>query len=358
MNMVNVNKLSDRIAKSVLTVGCDFKQSHGGIAQVLFYYSQFIFPDFKFVASSGEGGKLVKILKMIRGLVKYIMLLVSDKTIDIVHIHTASNLSFRRSAIYLKLAKLFGKKVVLHIHGGAFAEYCRRDKRFVTKILNQADVIVCLSEKWKDFFSKITSGKNIRVINNVIPYPIDVKRLQDKKCHSLFLGMFCSAKGIYDLLNVIALHKDYFQNKFILHLGGNGEIANVRNFIRLNKLDDIVKYEGWLSGVQKNTILNISDIFILPSYVEGLPLSILEAMTYKMAIVTTDVGGIPEIVHQGKNGFINNPGDLDGLFESLKILIENKDLRERMGTYSWDFVQSYLPECVCSQLFELYKSLK
>ena len=107
----------------------------------------------------------------------------------------------------------------------------------------------------------------------------------------------------------------------------------------------------------KQILLNIADAYILPSYNAGLPISVLEAMSYSLPIISTRVGGIPEIVKDGINGLLINPGDKKAIYDSIVSLMNNKELRENMGKQSKDIVKEHLPIYVESQLKQLYNSL-
>ena len=95
------------------------------------------------------------------------------------------------------------------------------------------------------------------------------------------------------------------------------------NFIKDNNLDEMVKFVGWVSGDAKSKILSTTDILVLPSYYEGLPISVLEAMSYAMPVITTPVGGIPEVVTDGVEGTLFTPGDKASLTQTIDTYIEN-----------------------------------
>ena len=142
-----------------------------------------------------------------------------------------------------------------------------------------------------------------------------------------------------------------------LLIGGDGEIEKVQQYIRDNKLDNVAEYIGWISGEEKTKLLNEVDVFVLPSYNEGLPISILEAMSYNLPIISTKVGGIPEILKNEYNGYLINPGDLIALENAISALINNPSKRKLQGKRSGEIVKSFLPEQVIRQLDYLYKEL-
>lgn len=104
-------------------------------------------------------------------------------------------------------------------------------------------------------------------------------------------------------------------------------------------------------------MLNWTDILILPSYNEGLPIAILEAMSYGKAIISSPVGGIPEIVMHGQNGILVKPGNQNELFNAICFFIKNKDEIKTFGNKSKEIIQPYFPEAVLSDLLKIYKNL-
>ena len=152
-------------------------------------------------------------------------------------------------------------------------------------------------------------------------------------------------------------NKEAYNGRLQLLLGGDGDIEEVNQIITNEKLERIVKYEGWVSGNKKVELLNMADAYILPSYNEGLPISVLEAMSYELPIISTRVGGIPEILEDGTNGFIMEPGDKKAIKEAIERLMDDEDLRKKMGQKSALMVKAHLPEHVEKQLKELYDHL-
>lgn len=343
--------------KNILTIGCSYKHPKGGIAQVLYNYDKFIFNDFNCIVNSVDGHAFCKLLKLFGAVILFIFRNIFNTNIKIVHIHTASYNSFKRSAIFVSLAKMFGKRVILHIHGGGFREYYQTNPSYISGVLNNCDCIITLTELWRKYFQTITRCKMIEVVENVIPEPVFKGIHRDNKFHLLFLGLITEAKGVFDLLEVIKEHNAEFNNKLILHVGGNGETENLQNYIRDNNLSDIVSYEGWVSGDKKIALLNRADAYILPSYTEGLPLSILEAMSYKLPILSTPVGGIPEVVSNGENGLLFTPGAKDEIYKSILMLLNNTEQRKKMGDNSYNKVCSYFPENVKSKLRFIYEQM-
>lgn len=348
--------LDKGIANKILTIGCECNPPRGGIAQVLYNYQMFVYPTFKFVANSGDGGKIAKMWQLIKAVFDVVAMLRKDGGIQIVHIHTSSYTGFNRSKIFIKIAKAFGKKVVLHIHGGSFREFYQTSPASISKTLDACDCIIALSESWKAFFCKVTKTK-VCIVDNIISQPQRVLGMKnDNRFHMLFLGLITAQKGIYDLVDVIREIRRDLRDKFCLHIGGNGETERLQGLINENDLSDLVSFEGWVSGEKKRELFSLADAYILPSYIEGLPISILEAMSYGLPILSTPVGGIPEVVDE-TNGILFTPGDKKEMADAIKSMVGNPQIGKSKGSASREKAVRYYPDNVASELIEIYNGI-
>ncbi len=342
-------------AKNILTIGIDYRVVRGGVAAVENVYSTFYQP-FNHVTTTVTNGQVKKLLVLCKAILQFLYWMLFHPEIKIVHVQGSVGASFWRKAIFIYIAKFFHKKVVWHMHAGRFAVFYQQHRYAVRKVVNKSDVIIALSEYWKEYFKNEFPTKRVEIIKNVISAP-RVHKQQTGYFTLLFLGLLGKNKGIYDLLECIRDHKVEFQGKLKLYIGGNGEIEHVKQLIKEYGIADIVIFEGWVSGDKKIELLNKSDAYILPSYKEGLPISILEAMSYEMPIISTPVGGIPEIVSNGENGYLVEPGNKEDIYKAIISLLNNTDLRNRMGKVSLSRVGEHLPEYVEKQLETLYDSL-
>ena len=344
-------------ANQVLTIGIEYKIVHGGVAAVENVYSTFYHP-FNHVSTVVDYGKTRKLWTFFKALSSFLYWMIFHKEIKIVHVHGASEASFWRKRIFIRIAKYYKKKIVFHCHGAEFKNFTKVHHKAVSKTLSKCDCIIALSKSWKRWFEEEFHHPNVVVIKNVIPQPV-IKDKSEADClfRLLFLGRLGKRKGIYDLLDVMIANKNAYNGRLQLLLGGDGDIEEVNQIIAKEKLEDIVKYEGWVSGEKKVELLNQADAYILPSYNEGLPISILEAMSYNLPIISTKVGGIPEILEDGINGFIMEPGDKKAIKDAIDRLMNDVDLRKKMGLESAHKVKAHLPEHVEKQLEELYDHL-
>lgn len=289
--------------------------------------------------------------------------LVINNDIKIIHIHGSSRGSFYRKFIIFLFSKyVFKKSVVYHIHGSEYHLFYNESgfyqKKMIRFFIQNSDCIICLSKSWHTFFLENFNPKKIEILPNIIDYPKKNNVNKNIKMITfLFLGFVGERKGIFDLLNVIQMNKVDFEGKIKLRIGGNGEIDRLKNFIKMQQLENIVEFLGWITAEEKKIELNHCDVYMLPSYNEGLPISILEAMSYGKPIISTPVGGIPEIVIPEKNGILVKPGNFGEISNAISYFLDNKNKLKEYGENSFELVQNHLPKSVIPQLNELYNKL-
>jgi glycosyltransferase involved in cell wall biosynthesis len=360
--MKQMIRLSSDLSSKILTIGPDYQNHRGGVGAVIDVYSRY-YEVFNFIASHKNGSSFFKSYIFVISLIKLFSTLFSNRKIRVIHIHGASYGSFYRKFIIFVIGKyIFRKKIIYHIHGGGFQVFFENSnilsKRLMKNLLSNADVVICLSQSWIEYFGQNFKTKRLLILPNIIDYPVKIKTdLKKDVITFLFFGLICKAKGIFDLIEVIARNKELYRGRIKLLIAGNEEVEHMKDLIYKHRIEDIVEFLGWISNNEKSSILNNSDVYILPSYNEGLPISILEAMSYGKAIISTKVGGIPEIVRNKENGLLINPGDLEQIKQSLNFFLENPEKIEEYGVVSEQKVQKYLPNSVLKELEEIYKSV-
>lgn len=347
------------LSKRILFLGVSMK-TKGGMTAVLVSYDKYI-ENMQFIPTWKLGNKLIKSGYALQAITRMWLKCIFDRNIKIIHIHGAANASFYRCKIFINLAKKLKKKVILHEHAADFVEFYQNsnDKTNINQTLNKCDCLIVLSESWKEYFSSIGVDKNkIYVLNNIVSPPNfkDVPR-KDNKLHLMFMGEISIRKGGFDLLQAISDNKEYFKDKLLLRMGGNEVDGDIQTFIKQHQLEEFVSYEGWISGNKKTECLNWEDVYILPSYNEGLPIAILEAMSYKHPIISTPVGGIPEIIKTQENGFLVHPGNKKEIAEAIKYYIEHPENIKIHGEKAYQTVQDFFPQKVFTDLTHIYQSL-
>jgi glycosyltransferase involved in cell wall biosynthesis len=174
----------------------------------------------------------------------------------------------------------------------------------------------------------------------------------------LFLGLLGNRKGIFDLLPAFKQASEEMPN-LRLRIGGNGDVDATRVCVRTLGLENSVCLLGWISGSVKDQELHRADIFVLPSYNEGLPMSVLEAMAWGLPVVTTPVGGIPELIENRVDGLLVRPGDIGDLREALVSLAADRALRHRLGCNARERVErNHSAAQVLTALESVYAELR
>lgn len=343
----------------ILTIGPDYRYPNGGIAKLINTYSKF-FENFEFVSTMrapkhGKETKVKTFFRMINGLFS-MSYKIFFKRYRIVHIHTASGISFLRESLFLYLASFLGAKTILHMHSGSLVEFYESHPKLVGRCVDKADMVITIAKVWETFLRK-KGHNNVITIGNPIDIPHQSNNSENGVVKILFMGLICDNKGIWDILEMIKSHRCELIGKIKLIVGGNGEVERLQEFIAANKLEDLIEYAGWIDGDKKTEILSDIDIYLQPSYREALGIAILEAMSYKIPIIASNSGGIPEIVHNGENGYLVQAGDKEGLFNALKKLINSRDQRKIMGEKGYEMAKSFYPDTIKTKLINLYSYL-
>lgn len=300
----------------------------GGIATVVNGYREYGLGkgyELSFVESYRDGSKWQKLGKAICGYFKFGWE-VLFRTPDIVHVHSSFGPSFYRKIPFIYMAKWRGVKLVNHIHGAEFEEFYTnasyKKKEQIRKVYGKCDVLVVLSTEWKERISTIVSEEKICVIENYCHIP----RLQEgmRKNQILFLGEIGERKGCFDIPEIYKRIVDAVGN-IPLIIAGAGEVEQVQDMLKERGVLENVSFPGWIRGEVKEKLLQESKFFLFPSYNEGMPMAVLEAMAYGMGIVTSNVGGIPKLIEDGISGYICTPGDIDDITEKMIWLIRQKE---------------------------------
>ena len=308
-------------------ISCYFKRNDFGIYKV------------DYIATSHRGRLAMKVWRLLAGITRCFATLLFTET-RIVHIHTADYLSFQRKMIFAFVSLMFRTKTILHIHGAQFKPFYSDSPRILqaamSYVLNKVDMILVLSDHWVEYFQTITSNPKLRVIHNPVDgasFSTPFRKEPGKALKVLFMTMLTEDKGIYDLLRAIPIvlrnHPDT-----VFNLCGEGDIGNCKEICDRSGILANVAFPGWVSGELKIRQFQDADVFILPSYFEGLPVSLIEAMFAGLPIITTSVGGIPDIFQDGLNGYLVSPGDILGLAEKLIHLLQDKESRRSIGEYN------------------------
>jgi glycosyltransferase involved in cell wall biosynthesis len=338
----------------------------GGIATVVRQYlSAGLFDRFHgvYVATHRDGTWLVKAMTALRGWSMVLWQLVLFRP-ALVHVHMSSRASFWRKAVVCLMADALRCPYLVHMHGSEFMRFYEteagpRSKRFIGRILRRATLVLALSEEWSRDLSRICPDARIQVLPNAVAVPndIDSGARAEEGDEVLFLGRIGQRKGTFDLLEAFAeIAADHPKSRLVC--AGDGDVEGLRRRAQELGLQDRVTCPGWLSREETAGRLRSAALFALPSYAEGLPMALLEAMSWGLPVIATPVGGIPQVILTGENGLLVQPGDVRGLSSALSRLLGDRDLRRRLGQQALETIMtSYSLEASLSQLAGIYRRL-
>jgi glycosyltransferase involved in cell wall biosynthesis len=261
------------------------------------------------LVSHAEGPLSAKLIALGRSLLRLLALLLHGQA-KVVHLHVSSRGSFWRKAVFIWLAKLWRRRVIFHLHGGGFRDFIEGlsplPRALALATIRCSDRILCLSSPVQEWLQALVPGVPVEWWPN--PVPVHLFALesdtQDREPVLLFLGALVPAKGLRDLLQAFTmLHS--LHPEALLVIGGVGpERAALQQEAVALGLQNAVKFEGWIDTPEKTAWLRRARILVLPSHLESQPMVLLEAMAAGAAVVSTDVGGVPDLVQTDEHGLL------------------------------------------------------
>ncbi len=337
------------------------RKVRGGITTVVnSYYALGLdnIVDLKYISSMQDGNKVKKLWT---AALAYIRFCLNLKKYNIVHIHMAAQASFFRKALFIKKAKKAGKKIIIHQHAcdfdNFFLEQPAKKQLEIRCIFSLADKVIALSEEWAEYFGKEICNKDkIIVIHNGVVLP-EYQKNDYSDSNVLFLGKLGERKGTYDLLEALP---EVLKNapKASFYLGGDGDIEQCRKLSKKLGVDNHIHFLGWIRDNEKERYFKNCSIFILPSYHEGMPMAVLEAMAHGLATVSTNVGGIPQVIENGTDGIRFDAGNIKKIAEILIQLLNDQSEKKRLGEAGRAKIESrFSAQANINALYNLYQEV-
>jgi glycosyltransferase involved in cell wall biosynthesis len=315
-----------------------------------------------YVATHCDGGVLGKSLFAVRAYIRFSTLLFRGR-VGLVHVHSASNASFWRKSTFVALALAMRRPVILHLHGGGFVQFYERcgalRKRIVRFMLERVARVVVVADYWKAELRLIAPrAELLQIYNPLSSAQLLVENSRAHECQRiLFLGRLSRHKGVDDLLQAFAaVHGEHPSSR--LDLCGDGDAEEVTSRAQALGIAHAVRLHGWVTGNRKRELLRDAGVYVLPSYIEAMPMSVLEAMAAGLPVVATPVGGVPELVRSGLDGYIVPTGDPASLADALARLLGDGEQRRRMGERGCQRVAAHFtPAKILLQVEALYRDL-
>lgn len=283
----------------------------------------------------------------------------------IVHIHMTVRGSMYRKAVLVASAKALRRPVVLHVHAGAaeievFHARLGRARRIMLKHgIGLADRVLSVSSAGARALGECFGRSEVTVVPNAAPpvtaRPSRFRTSGGETVTVLYLGGFANpVKGGAVLLEALASLFPVLPAMRVL-LAGPGEPPSSAEVLLDGAMP--VRWLGWLDENAKAAALADSDVFVLPSISEGLPMALLEAMANGLAVVATDMGGVPDVLTDGVDGLVVPPGDPAPLASAISLLVNRSDRRNQLGAAARDRAEDLGVGEVAARLDAIYREL-
>jgi glycosyltransferase involved in cell wall biosynthesis len=273
------------------------------------------------------------------------------------HIHASTGGSYFRKGILARLLQLRGHSYLFHIHAGNFDTFIRLENRKTTlNPLLRAKKVLIVSESWAERIAELLPElHNLTVLHNPGPFdvmPVKASSRDNSVTRLIYTGRIIDRKGSYDLIRACALIRDL---PFTLDLCGDGEVKLASDMILELGLADKIHVYDWVDMKDVAAFYGRYDIFMLPSWLEGLAMSALEAISCSLPIIATNILGMDTCVHNEENGLLVPTKDPPALSRAMERLIMDRDLQARMGTASRRLAEAlFTPSFIGNRLVDIY----
>lgn len=273
--------------------------------------------------------------------------------------------AFYRDLVFVFLLKLFRKKIIYHFHGQGIQPFIlkRYNKRLYNWALKNAFVIHLSKGLLESEFQglKIEKEKSFYVNNGVENLNFSPIYEKNKVIKILFFSNKFRSKGVFILVEVLSKLKSEGFDFELIFIGGSAGLEvdqELESQIEKENLANNVRLLGGIYTDEKYDYFKEADIFIHPTLNDALPLVLLDAMQFGLPVVSSNIGAIPEIIENNKNGFLTDPGDVDDIVDCLKRFFLNKELIKQMGLESRKkYLESYTMECFENEIKTVFEKV-
>lgn len=316
------------------------------------------------VVTHRDGTPLAKTLTFARAVPTFCWLLVWRRP-ALVHLHMSVRGSFLRKALLFWAARIAGVPVVIHMHGSHFDDFHdgspRAVQSLIRRTLTEAASVVALGDQWARRLRAMAPRATVVSIPNAVPLrPPSAGPVDGEPLTAVFLGEIGARKGAFTLLDAWARLVDdpRRRGRVRLVMAGDREVARARDSVDRAGLTDSVEVRSWLTPTEVDELLGSAQLLVLPSTHEGQPMAVLEAMAHGLCVVASHVGGIPEMIEDGTEGLLVPPSDVGALVAALGKVLDDPDLRARLGAAAHARVRRQFDiEVVSQRVDTLYRDV-
>lgn len=323
------------LSAKVVMVGTSLESPGGMTSVVKLYRDAGFFETWNvcYLNSYERPGVVLQLRVVASALVKFLRLLITGK-VALLHVHSASRGSFWRKSIFCAVARAFRVPYIFHMHSGEFPVFVRNECGFLARwwvsyTLRNACCVIALTSSWRAELEILIPGSKVVVVGNPVVISEALSIRSEKPLNILFLGRLREKKGVFDLVKAIPCVLESVPEA-IFTIAGDGDLEGVAKQAQILGVNHAVNLPGWVNGEAKDALLAAADVLVLPSYFEGLPICILEAMAAGVPVVSTAVGGIPEALENGTCGALVSPGDVEALACEIITCLLDRDTTEHV----------------------------
>src|SRR5690349_13150005 len=285
-----------------------------------------------------------------------------DKSPCIFHVHFSKRGSTLRKCIVSLMVLRASGLLVLHAHSGAYDSFFSnlpkplQDR--VARIFRRSHGFVVLSCQWQEFYATQFALRRDRIQIMVNPTdlasPVPDRSGRDT-VQFLFLGRIDDNKGAFELLDAYRALPTTSRTAARLVFAGDGRVEELRRCAAGIGPDVVV--HTWLDREECDHLLAVSDVLVLPSHHEGVPMAILEAMACGLPIIATPVGGIPDVIRHGQEGLLVEVGNRGALTAALARMVAEPALRASLGRKARATAESLSVTNYGQRLLEFYQTI-
>jgi glycosyltransferase involved in cell wall biosynthesis len=293
----------------------------------------------RFVVTRGPGPLVFWPFYLFRALATLLFLRLRNQ-VDVLHINISQRGSAIRKVTLTYSARILNVPYILHLHGSEFRQYWEsRSPVFSARLeraFSKSAMTLVLGTAWSAYIRQRVPQGRIEILPNATwapAYGRDHSPVGEPRI--LFLGRIGARKGVPELIKALGLLNRSLAWRATI--AGDGDVEGARAQAVAEGIGDRTSVTGWAGPDEVNRLLAGSDILVLPSHDENLPLSVIEGMGYGLAIVTTPVGAVPDIIIDGETGLLTPPGDPTSLATALTRVVSDAGLRSRLGAAARDF---------------------
>jgi len=249
---------------------------------------------------------------------------------------------------------------ILNFQEKTYSRLVEKLKKRRTKILQSADAVIAVSDFMKRLAEKLgVSSLKIHVIYNAIDFFDSVPQHKEPASPTLvFSGRLTPWKGLRMLLELIAKLKQKYSNIIFEIIGDGPEMDNLKSLSRQLNIEKNVNFMGRISEPESHLVFSNSTIFVLNSNYEGMSHAVLNAMNVGVPVITTPVGGNPEVVQNEYNGFLVSYNDKEAWFRATVRLLEDKSLREKFSQNGKKVLEKFKWSELIIKTIDVFNSMK